>query len=602
MRRRYLVLASVSAAALLALRSRGDSSAPAAPGAATRGARIGAVRAGGGDRNLVPRAHYRLTYEQRVTVPGQEPSIVHVEGEWITTPRADGRTEVRFSPTTLDGPGAELPRAEEFEAAAQLVTERGALAAIGFPERMPVRARKLLAGLATTFQYTAGTGAGTGTGTGTGTGWTAAEEDLTGRYDATYRRAGAQGGSGGAGGGGGGARGERGDRDDRIELVERGRARYVALRTEEGLSAQSAGGATPGERSTFRIDGDGVAGATVELEISFALGQGVEPVRMALRASLERESIEDVPAPGGETLAAGPISGFADFEGARRNADRSAVAGATVADLLAEVKRAAGLDGRDGGPPRAQVLARLSALIRLEPGVAAEVAEQIRRHPDELAEARVLAGALASARIAAGTDALAGLLEDGGEALPEGVRGAVVGAVVGALSLASPVTPASLRALSAGIDRPHGDQAALGLGTHGRKARERDPSAADAAVELLLARHAGARDAGARRLYLEALGNAGAPRALPVLRAAMQGGDRRLAMAATFSLRFVPGADVDALIEQSMGRTEVALAAIRAAAYRDPVRFRALLLAAQERYAGNDGIQGEIQAILRRWG
>lgn len=39
---------------------------------------------------------------------------------------------------------------------------------------------------------------------------------------------------------------------------------------------------------------------------------------------------------------------------------------------------------------------------------------------------------------------------------------------------------------------------------------------------------------------------------------------------AAFSLRFVPGADVDALIEQSLGRPQVALAAIRAAAYRDP--------------------------------
>jgi hypothetical protein len=163
------------------------------------------------------------------------------------------------------------------------------------------------------------------------------------------------------------------------------------------------------------------------------------------------------------------------------------------------------------------------------------------------------------------------------------------------------VTPASLQALSAGLDEPHGNQAALGLGTHGRKAREADPTAADGAVELLLQHHARAASDTERRLYLEALGNSGAARALPVLRAAAASTDRKLASAATFSLRFVPGADVDKLLEQSLSRPEVALAAIRAAAYRDPARWRPLLEAAKELYPGHDGIQGEIRAILRRW-
>ena len=465
--------------------------------------------------------------------------------------------EVRFAPTLLDGP--DLPRAEDLAAAAQLVGERGVLASIGFPDRMPKQARKLLTGLATTFQYTAGSGAD----------WTAAEEDLTGRYDAVYRRS--------------------GDRS------ERSRARFTAVRSAEGLSAPSADGVRPAEQTIFQVDADGVVRAAVELDVTFALGTGVAPVKLVLRASLERESIEHVVPPGGDELAAAPISGYADFEGARRNADQSLVAGASVADLLAEVKRAAAIAGHDGGNARAQVIARLAALIRLDPAAAEELAEHVRRHPEPLAEARVVAGALASARIAEGTDALAGLMD--GE-LPDAARGAVVGA----LSFANPVTPASLQALSAGLDQPHGNQAALGLGTHGRKARATDPAGADAATELLLQHHARASSTAERKLYLEALGNSGAPKALPVLRAAIAGGDRKLASAAAFSLRFVPGADVDALLEQSISRPEVALAAIRAAAYRDPAKFRPLLLAAQEQYAGHDGIQGEIRAILRRWG
>jgi hypothetical protein len=483
---------------------------------------------------------------------------LRTKGTWTATPRADGRTEVRFSPDVLDGPSGELPRAGDLAASAQLVREDGVLTAIGFPDAMPAKARKLLTGIATAFQYTDRSGVG----------WTAGEEDLTGRYEAVYWRA--------------------------DGAVKRRRPQYTALRGAGGLSEDAAGAATPTEQTRFVVDAHGVVTAAVELDVELAIGDGVEPARLRLRGRLEREAIEEVAAPGGLALAAAPISGFADFEGARRNADESFVAGATVPDLLAEVKRTVGLTGREGGNARAQVLARLAALVRLEPEAAEEIADHLRQHPEELAEARLLAGALASTRIAAGTDALAGLA---GDELPDAARGAVVGA----LSFSSPPTPASLRALSAGLDRPHGNQAALGLGTHGRKARAEDPAAADAALELLLDRHARAGSDAERRLYLEALGNTGGARALPVLRAAIEGGDRRLGSAAVFSLRFVPGADADALIEQAIARPDLAFAAIRAAAYRDPARWRPLLAAAQAQYPDHNGIQGEIRAILRRW-
>lgn len=561
MRRRYLVLVfAATFAGIFALRSHGASKRLTSPGSSARNARIAAGR--GAAHGLVSQAHYHLSFEQHITMSGRPPSSLRAEGEWITTSRADGRTEVRFVPDTLDGPVGELPRAADLDAAAQLVSEQGVLNAIGFPDRMPAPARKLLTGLATTFQYTGQLGAD----------WTIGEEDLTGRYDAVYRWS-----------------------DDEIQ---RSRTRYTALRAQDGLSAVSAGGVTPTEKTRFRVDDDGVVSAVVELDVTFAVG-GVAPIQLVLRGSLERESIEQVEAPGGELFAAAPISGYVNFEGARRNADRSLVAGATVADLLAEVKRVAALAGRDGSNARAQALARLAALIRLDPEAAEEVADQVRQHPEALAEARVLVGALGSARVAAGTDALAGLMAD---ELPDAARGAVVGA----LSFANPVTPASLHALSEGIEKPHGNQAALGLGTQSRKMRETDPASADAATQLLLSHQASAGTVGERRLFLEALGNSGATQALPVLRAAMTGDNSQLATAAAFSLRYVPGADVDALlaqsIEQSVERPEVALAAIRAAAYRDPAKWRPLLVAAQGQYPGHDGIQGEIRAILRRWG
>jgi hypothetical protein len=469
---------------------------------------------------------------------------------------------VRFSPAELAGSPGELPRAADLEASAQLVREGGVLTAIGFPDEMPAKARKLLTGLATTFQLT----------DGSGDGWTAAEEDLTGRYDAVYARSG--------------------------DELRRSRPRYSALRGPAGPS-EAAAGVTPTEQTRFVVDADGVVTARVELDVAFAIGKGIGPAtlgpaRLRVRARLEREAIEQVDDEGIAAFAAGPISGFADFEGARRNADESFVAGESLEDLLAEAKRSLAMSGGEGGNARAQVLARLGALVRLQPEAAEEIAEQLRRRPADIAEVRLLAGALGSARIAAGTDALAGLL--GGE-LPDDARGAVAAA----LSLSSPATPASLRALTEGLDRPHGDQAAFGLGTHGRRVRDQDPAAADAAVDVLLARHASAHSDAERRLYLEALGNAGAPRALPVLRAAIDGGDPRLGSAAAFSLRFVPGADADALIEHALAQPALAFAAVRAAGYRDPARWRPMLFAAQEQYPEHNGIQGEIRAILRRW-
>jgi hypothetical protein len=567
MRRSVLALATAAvavtaAAAVLALRAAGAEPAEPTPAART-GRRAAAPPRTGGP--LVSQARFRLELEQEVTVPGKPPVRLRAEGAWTEAPRPDGRTEVRFSPAVLDGPPGELPRREDLEAAAQLVRADGVLIAIGFPDDMPAKARRLLTAIATTFQYT----------DRPGDGWTAAEEDLSGRYDAVYVR--------GRGG------------------IERRRPRYTALRGPAGLTAEAAAGASPAEQTRFVVDADGIVTAAVELDVAFAVGDGIGPVALRLRARLAREAIEPVAAPAGRALAGAPISGFADFEGARRNADASLVAGASLPELLAEVKRAAALPGREGGSPRAQVLAKLAALIRLEPEAAAEIAAHVRGHAARLEATRVLAGALASARIAAGTDALAGLMK--GE-LPEAARAIIAGA----LSFADPVTPASLAALSAeleGAQAAQGAQAAYGLGTHGRKARAGDPAAADAAIELLLERHARAGSDAERRLYLEALGNGGAARALPVLRAALEAGDDRLAPAAAFSLRFVPGPDADALLEQTLARSlerpQLALAAIRAAAYREPARWRAQLLAAQERFPGHDGIQGEIRAILRRW-
>jgi HEAT repeat protein len=112
-----------------------------------------------------------------------------------------------------------------------------------------------------------------------------------------------------------------------------------------------------------------------------------------------------------------------------------------------------------------------------------------------------------------------------------------------------------------------------------------------------------------RRTYVQALGNTGDPRALPILERAMHGAmhgamhddDRGLASPAVFSLRFIAGTDADALLDAALAQPELALAAVRAIGYRDPARWRDRLVQVQAVYTDHAGIQDEIRGILRRW-
>lgn len=134
--------------------------------------------------------------------------------------------------------------------------------------------------------------------------------------------------------------------------------------------SENAAGVTPTEQTRFTVDADGVV--TASLDVAFALAKGTDRAKLRVRARLEREAIEQVDDEGVAAFTAGPISGFANFERARRNADESFVAGTSLEDLLAEVKRSLAMSGSQGGNARAQVLARLGALVRLQPETAEE--------------------------------------------------------------------------------------------------------------------------------------------------------------------------------------------------------------------------------------
>lgn len=552
MRRMTAIVAlALIPASLLAIRTGRTSSTGA-----------GADRAPGhGDApgGLVPRIRYRLHYEQQIAMPGKPPTVVRVDGRWTTTPRADGRIEARFAPDAINGPRGDLPAAGEVQAPIQLALQGGVLTGLGFSAAMPAPARNLLTGLATTFQYSNATGAS----------WTRHEEDLTGRYDAAYQRAGDQ--------------------------VERHRTAYTALRGSSGLSPVARDQVTPDEQSRFQLDDDGLLSASIALDVTFALGDGMPSFHVQVRGALEREAIEHVPPAVGPGLTISPINLQVDEVAARRAADRATVDGATLEGLLAEVDRVAALvAGADTPKLRARTLSRLAALLRVEPGTAAAVADHVRTHAGDVSAARLLTGALSSAGTREATNSLAHLT-----AAP--LPGATRDAVMGALALSTPATGDSLSALSDMVAHGYDRQAALALGIHGRIGQGDVPDGSRAATDLLRARYDQAGSDAERRTYVQALGNSGDPGALPILERAMHRGDRELASPAVFSLRFIAGTDADALLDAALAQPELALAAVRAIGYRDPARWRDRLVQVQAVYADHAGIQDEIRGILRRW-
>lgn len=508
---------------------------------------------------LVPRATYRLLYEQEVRVDGQPPMDVVVQGQWTTTPLRNGRAEVRFAPDTLHGPDGALPAAGDLAAPVQLAIVDGVLGGMAFPQAMPAPARTLLTTLAGTFQRSERPGER----------WTVTEEDVVGRYDAVYVRTG--------------------------DTIARTRAAYRATRGPDGLSAAAAAAVTPAESTRFEVDADGLVRARVELTLRIAIGQGAPEVDLRVRASLERTALAWVAPPAAPLLAVDALSDHADHAGARRSADERFVDGASAAVLMAELARVAALDPAAAGVgnQRAQLVSRLGTAVRLDPALAAQVAAMVRAHGDRTMEVELLAGALSSAGVPEATDALAGLL---GAELPAPARTAVMNA----LTMSEPTTATSLAALTSSLDGADAAQAAYALGAHRRAAGADLADAATHATRTLVDR-ARAASGPARTVYVQALGNTGDPAALPLLRDAIATGDANLAADALFSLRFVAGAEADALLTEALGDPERAFGAIRAIGYRDPETWRAALEAAKARYADDNKVQTALRGIFRRW-
>ncbi len=506
---------------------------------------------------IAKKARYKLTFEHRSTIDGKEAVVVETAGTWTTIERTGGDIEAQLSPTRIAIKGDQAPSNQDVAAPFTLKMHDGLLLAVAFPKGTTDRAHNLLVSIATALQYTDRLGQT----------WTVEEQDLTGKYEATYSRV-----------------------DQR---VQRKRGAYTQL-TSAGGSPANGNVLQSNEESWFSFDEQGLVSATIKLDQQSALGQGLPTIAMVLRVKLERIESTDVTLVAAPSHDAASIAPRVDRGAVEKNRRLSIVAGATIAELLDAARSAAHLS--EDTPlryrERAKVMRRITALVELEPNAANEVAAAIKKDPADLDAARLLSGALGSAESPRATNALSSLL---GQELPEETRSAVLMN----LGLARAPTAESEAALTQALDGSLGNQAALALGSQAHTLGEEDGAGA---VDTLLTRYEAAKTPEQRLAYIEALANTGSREVLPVMHAAISGNDFTAARAGALGLRLIPGEDVDDTLFGLIAKgSVVTLDAIKAVGYRSPSIWEPRLEKVRVMYQGEKRVLEAIQAVLSQW-
>jgi HEAT repeat protein len=282
-----------------------------------------------------------------------------------------------------------------------------------------------------------------------------------------------------------------------------------------------------------------------------------------------------------------------------RRSDEQLVQGARFEDLLAQLRR---MPPGEDGQERANLLVRLSALMRLDPA-AARRAQLAIAQGTEPPTARTLLGALGGAGSTAAQEALVQVGESA--ALASELRMNAVAA----LGLTDQPEEGSAAALQRLASDPNADvrsTAVLALGnTALAQRRHGQTGEAAAAVDEILARLSAAQTEDEQLLYLQALGNTGDPRALPALQAALRVPSVEVRKAAAQGLRFIPsdsgGTSPDQLLTEALRdpAAPVRLGALFAVSFRPLLVF---LPALQQLvlHDGDEGVRTETVNLLGR--
>lgn len=244
--------------------------------------------------------------------------------------------------------------------------------------------------------------------------------------------------------------------------------------------------------------------------------------------------------------------------------DRALLAGASADSLITELKMlpVAAASERAGK----QLRTRWEALLRLEPETAARLPALVAGEPIE--HGKLLLDALSVASTEPAQAALAAVAAD--RAAPPKLRLYAV-QYLGLQRAPSAAAVAGLRALLDDPDHERAQAALLALGACARSLRATAPAQTRALVTELMARLDRATDETSRRDLLVALGNAGDPGALPVLKGLIDGKDSPLQSVAVESLRFIQDPAADELLRGLLRRPDASLrfAAIAAIRHRD---------------------------------
>ena len=452
--------------------------------------------------------------------------------EWLKLPDRP-LAEVRLTSVAHDGVGRELPSRAELERPVLLqYDETGRLEGLRFHPRTSEPARLLLTAFFAAGQFSPGAGDR----------WETAEQDGTGGYQATYERTGLR----------AVARTKRGygklhEAGERVKVEGTASfdvaadGRLEAWRASETVETRSAalgtigGGLVVEARLVERVEAD-----PSELAAALARAEAYETARMVVAASEE------------------------DDEALDRTMDEERAAGATLGGLRRSFAETEGKPRSEVGEQRADLIEIAGALFRTQPDEARRAGEQLGVGALSDGEANFLAGGLQSAGTREAAHALAEALRSR-DATPEAQRQAA--ASLALMDQADATTVAALQEAARSDDPTVRNMSTLALGSQARVlggGGEVDPLAP------LLEDWPRATDPATRSMYLDAFGNSGDLRALPAIHEAL--GDPRLAATAAFALRFIQGAEADALLQAAVasGSPPVRLAGWRAIHYRDP--------------------------------
>ncbi len=488
--------------------------------------------------------------------PSDESFPLTLSAHYTTTVlRADGMLVSLL--TQLDGIKLEMPG--EPAAQAKLVRDLarpflqiqepdGKLRSLRIHREVDTIGRGFLKALAASLQFVRSPNGGST--------WQSEEMDATGEYTAQYQK------------------------ESDGTHCQKSRVHYLQVRAAQGLVPVSQLGKVTGSLAvTFTLsDGDDEAGRLLAAEGRDLLDVDPGP-DMPLVSSESTFSLKRIKT---TTVEPGPIA-LALLESAEytlspllqmdttdsdRRSDEQRVHGASFDQLLGALR---GLPTTDNGSQRAELQTRLSSLFRIQPETTKLASQTIVAGVPE-AVAKTVLGALSGAQSEAGQAALVDLL--GEKKLSSDLRQNAV-AVLGLSDTPSEATTEALHKALRDTDPEVRSTAALALGNAaGAQRGASQVGAAEANVDELITLYQAAQTEDEQLLYLQAMGNAGDPRTLPLLQTALQSPSSAVRSAATQALRFINATPVDALLAQLLAQdssSEVRRAAIFACSFRQIV-------------------------------